>query len=344
MRRLLRQAGRFGLYLVRPRNIAVLVLFAVPSWIALAYARGVSQYGGNLALNLGAEFIGSFIVLVAFSPMLRRAARGQVLEHRRMNFDWYVDRVAAATGRVRVMHTFTRLFERPYDDRFFGYGRALLDRGGAMQVLLLAPDSAAARHRTEALGGRVNVAAMVRANLNALSRFRDQLPPESRERMDVRLYRTSAAVTLYQWDDRALISFLPLGGLSGDTVQLETSIESNLGDFALGQFEDLWEAAIPLDAYLIATLVVGSSARELPYVQVDDVVYVVDELLEAECLGGSPRLAGSVARFRDVDSFRTEVVFADHTKTQLRTLCRDKYDRDGSAFVQLIPTQRNAVP
>src|SRR6188768_3562203 len=98
----------------RSRILAVLVVFAALSATLLWLARGSADYGPNLAMNLGAELIGTLVVIFAITPIIRRAERGRVREHRHLDFGWYIDRVTTATTTIRILHTFTRMLLPPF--------------------------------------------------------------------------------------------------------------------------------------------------------------------------------------------------------------------------------------
>jgi len=85
------------------RSLLVLVIFGLPTAVLLSHATRLADFPQNLALNLGSELVGSFLILFALTPMLRRAQRGQVVEHRRMNFDWFNDRLFSACKQAKIL-------------------------------------------------------------------------------------------------------------------------------------------------------------------------------------------------------------------------------------------------
>ncbi|MFC7761228.1 hypothetical protein ACFQY4_26725 [Catellatospora bangladeshensis] len=107
---------------------------------------------------MGAELVGAIVIFFAVTPIVRRAQQGRVHEHRRLDYDWYTDRVTGARTLVRVLDTFSGLFSRPVDQRFFRAATALLRRRVPIQVLLMDPDSLAAEQRTEELQGTATCA------------------------------------------------------------------------------------------------------------------------------------------------------------------------------------------
>ncbi|HEY7487522.1 MAG TPA: hypothetical protein VH912_23915, partial [Streptosporangiaceae bacterium] len=80
-------------HLLRARPLAAFAVFVAVTAATLLVARGIPQYRQNLALNLAAELVGTFMILFALTPIMRRAQESGVREHRRLDFDWYTDRV-----------------------------------------------------------------------------------------------------------------------------------------------------------------------------------------------------------------------------------------------------------
>lgn len=86
-------------------------------------------------------------------------------------------------------------------------------------------------------------------------------------------------MTLYRWDDRCLVSFLTVGRLSGEGVQLEVAVRSPLGTFVEQRFDELWQQSKPMDRFthLPVTLVDATDGRRAfscRFVYADDAVYV----------------------------------------------------------------------
>jgi hypothetical protein len=322
--------------LLRARTLAALGVFAGLSAAMLLLGRGAAQYEQNLALNLASEFLGAFVILFALTPIVRRAQQGGVREHRRLDFEWYTDRVMAARTTVRVLHTFSRLFAHPYDRRFLKAADALVRRHGRVQILLLDPDSPAAAQRTAELGGHGDVGLQTRRNLRVLDAFRRGLDEGLRRRFEVRLYRAAPSVQIYQWDGRLLASFLPLGRMSGDSVQLEVSVESPLGTFVAERFDELWRQARPIDEYMALRLTVddGAEAREYTsrFVTVDGRHYVAD----AEVLAHLARCRDRVVRALLSGQDYTVDIATDE-ESDVRAVFMEKYDRAEPAFVRLTP-------
>jgi hypothetical protein len=326
-------------HMLSGRSLAVIVIIVVVCGALLLLARGADRYGENLALNVAAEFIGALLIVFALTPMLRRAQQGGVREHRRLDYAWFTDRVATASDRVRVLHTFSRLFAPPYSDRFLAATRTLLRRGGFVHILLMHPDSLAAEQRTAELKGHGDVSAETRRNLRTLDEFRRTLPDDARERCEVRLSTASASVQMYQWDSRLLASFLPVGRLSGDHMQLEVAVDSPLGDFLLERFEELWPDSPTIDDYMRTPVVLRDAAGETAYAA----RYVADagtyHLVDPDLVAHLAR-----ARHHEVTAMigdiahTVDIVDPDAPEAAaVRTPFQAKYGRAERVFVRLVP-------
>lgn len=321
---------------LRARILAAMAIFAALSAALLLAARGAAQYGESLSLNLAAEFLGAFVILFALTPIVRRAQQGGVREHRRIDFEWYTDRVFGARSTVRILHTFSRLLAPPYDRRFLRAAHGLLRRDGRVRILLLDPDSPAADQRTAELGGQDDVGLETRRNLRILDAFRRNLPDGLRQRFEIRLYHAAPSVQIYQWDDRLLASFLPLGRRSGDSAQLEVSVESPLGDFVAERFDELWQQGKPIDEYMTLrlTIVDRVGAREYTsrFVILDGRVYVADERVMAHLASRRDQEVRAVLAHEPERPYTVDVVTEEPA---VRTLFLEKYDRTETAFVRL---------
>ena len=66
---------------------------------------------------------------------------------------------------------------------------------------------------------------------------------------------------MYRWDDRALVSFYPVGKLSGRAGQLEVTVDSPLGSFISNRFQAVWHAAASYQALTPVTVSDGNIER-----------------------------------------------------------------------------------
>lgn len=267
----------------RPRRalvgFGVLTLVAV---VMLVLARVLRGYGSDLMMNLGASLVMVAFGYVIFDPLFEEARKARVEEHVRFDHEGFCAQVAASRHSVSVLETWTGLLEDAYRRPFLHALRAALRGGVAVRILLLDPDSAAAAQRTEELR-HVGVATLIRDNLRHLYRFRGELEPAQQRLLTVRVYDASPSIQLYQWDDKALISFFPIGVRAYDAPQLEAYLASPWGDFVQGRFDELWqhESTRALEEYMTLAVTVRKGRTDLVdraagYVVWDEVGYYLD--------------------------------------------------------------------
>ncbi|MGC5022300.1 hypothetical protein [Micromonospora sp. DT47] len=230
LRRSLRWRGR--------RAAGFLGLLAVSAGL-LTWGRVVTGYNQELLLNIGAS-----IVIVAFSyaivdPLFEEVRRSRVEEHPSFDDAEFSAHVAAAGSTVSIMDIGSHLLEGAGRDRFLRALRTALGNGVLVRVLLLDPDSAAASQRAEEIRP-VNVREVIADNLRRLNEFAESLDAEARARLQVRIYDASPTVHMFQWDDKALISFFPVGVRASAAPHLEVFMASPLGEFVESRFDELW--------------------------------------------------------------------------------------------------------
>jgi hypothetical protein len=344
--RRIRIVRRWLAYWLRPPALAALGLVTAASAILLWKARGINQYAGNLALNVGADLIGAIVTIFVIGPMINRGQQGRVREHRRLDYDWFTDQVLQTPSEVRILDTFTGLLDRPGTVRFLRAAREVVNRRGHVRFLLLDPDSLAAAQRASELSGEpasADLRRRIMRNLRVLDQFHAELDEHLRPHLEVRLYNVSASVTVYRWGDRALVSFLPVGRLSGEGTQLEIAVGSPLGEFVGVRFDELWRHAKPLSDFMTMRFQLSDSStptREYAaqFVTMGDHYFVTDPQILAHlasCRDGSLRakVAGNPA-----PEYLLDVVAAESDlHSSLVTHYQEKYHAPGQAFVRLRP-------
>jgi hypothetical protein len=336
---------------LRPKVLVALGLIIVLAGVLLWRSFGIPQYGENLALNLGADLIGAIVVIFVISPLITRAQHGRVREHRRLDYDWFTDQVMHATSDVRVLDTFSGLLDRPGTARFLRAVRDALARHAYVKILLIDPDSLAAAQRASELGNdkHADVRREVMRNLKVLERFTRELDERVRSRFEVRLYSASAAVTLYRWDDRALVSFLPIGRLSGDGTQLEITTGSPLGTFVGERFDELWSHGKPLARFiaLAFTLTDGRGPARpynTPFVRVGDHYFVTDPQVLAELALSRDGGLRATLDYHPTLSYELDVLIGESDlHSSVIAHYEEKYERPGRAFVRLRPAPAPAA-
>lgn len=223
----------------RRRQITLATVLGVGGVVLLVAGRGVSGYGQEILVNLGASLIMVALTFVVFDPIFEDLRRNAVEEHRTLNQDQLVDQIAIARGEVAIMETWTGLLEESHRERFLTALTAALGNGVEVRILLLDPDSAAAAQRAEELR-HTQVPLLITDNLRHLYHLRRHLDPLTARQLQVRVYDASPSIQLYRWDEKAFISFFPVGVRAYDARQIEAFMASPLGEFVAGRFEELW--------------------------------------------------------------------------------------------------------
>ncbi|TDB99732.1 hypothetical protein E1091_06295 [Micromonospora fluostatini] len=251
--------------------------------VILLTAWRTTGFLSDLLLNVGSSVVLAAISYLIFDPLFEEARRARVQEHLSFDQQAFVSHLRRSRRHIRILDTWTILLEDRHRQATLDAVTAALRGGAVVQVLLLDPDCRAAHQRSEELEQQgVNVPAQIRTNLRHLSAFHAKLPVEERHRFQVRIYDASPSIQLYQWDDRGLISFFPVGKLSFNVSQLEVDMDSPWGAFVHARFEELWkhdQATVPLAQYWTITVVLRFQDADVaeiqaPYVVADGEHYV----------------------------------------------------------------------
>ncbi len=180
------------------------------------------------------------------------APRGRTLDFGRLPTDQILQRISRAERSVRILDTSSILIGQDGDEAgaeaFVRAALESLERGATIKILLLAPTTSAARARAKEIRD-THFDQMVERNIQRLRYLASLLPSRGidPDRLRVRLYDQLPEISVHQLDDRVLVGFLPYRRRSSMTSQLETERHSELGVYAVGQFEQLWNRARPLD-------------------------------------------------------------------------------------------------
>jgi hypothetical protein len=344
-----RLARAFRSLIRRPGWLVVMALgLAVAAALLVYGVAGISDGLPNMALNLGTSMLGALITVAIIGPIIRYVQEGTVREHSRLDYGWFTDQVNDAERQVQILTTFSNLLDHAVTERFFRAVRAVLGRRAYVRILLLNPRSLAADVRQKELtegNTRLSVQREIMGNLRRLAKFAAALNDDERERFEVRLYDASASITLYRWDDRALVSFLPIGRFSELGTQLEVTMRSPLGEFLEQRFQELWHDRATLGMVDIMELPVTlvedeHTARQLvaPYVEHESICYVV----HAELLAAMARRPVSLRAFlRDATAVLHDLVIVDGNDRDLHGILVsafvEKYDARANVFVGLRP-------
>ena len=180
------------------------------------------------------------------------APRGRTLDFDRLPTGQLLDRLAGAGRSVRILDTSSILIGQDGDEaeaeEFTRAALRAMTNGASIKILLLAPTTSAARERAKEIRD-TDFDQMVERNIQRLRHLAARLPANGidPDRLRVRLYDQLPEISVHQMDDRVLVGFLPYRRRSSMTSQLETERHSELGVYAVGQFEQLWNRARPLD-------------------------------------------------------------------------------------------------
>ncbi|WP_432836698.1 DUF5919 domain-containing protein [Dactylosporangium sp. CA-092794] len=333
----------------RPGWVLVLILGLLVSGGLLGYGATHTQDGvANAALNAGTSMLGALITVAIIGPIIRYVQEGTVREHGRLDYAWFSEQVATATQHVQILTTFSNVLDHAATDAFLRGVRTALSRGARVRILLLNPGSIAADLRQQELEGgdvRLSVQREIMRNLRRLSRFTADLGERERSGFEVRLYDASASITLYRWDDRALVSFLPIGRFSELGAQLEVTMRSPLGEFIQQRFDELWgsRTTVGMAEFLDLTVTLVEdehTARQLQarYVEHEGDCYVI----HTEILAAMARRPARLQVFLRGDPSRLHDLFiVDSQDPELHQLLQlafvEKYDVQAHAFVGLRP-------
>jgi hypothetical protein len=257
-----------------------------------------------------------------FDPLFEELRRSRVEEHPMFDHAEFSSHAASATDLVAVMDTGNHMLEGASRQRFLVALRSALGNGAVVRILLLDPDSAAAAQRTEEIAP-VDVGRVIRDNLRHLHAFAATCDPGARQRFQVRIYDASPSIQMFRWDDKALISFFPIGIRASAAPHLEVYLASPLGEFVQSRFDELWRHTSTRDLADYLTIRVAVSHDDavlrdcdVPFVRWGDCCFVdgapmIDqladhgsaglEILAARPLAVDGRL-GTAFRFARVDA------------------------------------------
>lgn len=228
----------------RTRYFVILVVLGAMSALLLGMARyASSSFTQNLFVDLGAGLMAVIATFFVLNPLFEQVRTSNTQEHPKLDQTRYIAHVADSRKIVRILETWTPLLNDLHREDFLRAVTEALKNGAKIEILLLNPDSRAAEQRTDELSDELqgeDARKAIMENLCYLHRYRTDDLTERSDDLSVRIYSGWPPVQLYQWDDKAFLSFFPIGKRSEDTPQLETSIEMPWGDFVKRKFEELW--------------------------------------------------------------------------------------------------------
>jgi hypothetical protein len=242
--------------------------------------------------------------------LMRPASRAAVPKDRTVEFDrlplsQILEWLAEARRSVRILDTSSILIGQNGDEAqaraFTAAALRALGNGATVRILLLAPTTSAALERAQEIRDQ-RFDLMVERNIERLRFLAAQLPEHGiePERLQVRLYDQLPVISVHQIDDRVMAGFLPYRRRSSATSQYESQRHSDLGEFAVDQFQRLWQRARPLSGLRYLTLWPSPTASGVKLLvrawQVRRVWYVAsarveDLIARAQPASGEPAVA-----------------------------------------------------
>jgi hypothetical protein len=325
------------------QNMAVFIGLTVVAALLLGLGRGIDQYSQNIAINVGADLVGAIVTIFVIMPILSRATEGRVREHSRLDYGWYVDRVAGSTSTVRILDTYSNLLDGPHTQDFFQAVKRALQRQAIVQILLLDPDSSPATPRGHQLDDP-DTYREIMSNLRILHHFRNtELPLSLRNKFRVHVYQAPPLVTMYRWDDKAMVSFPSPSKFFSQGAQLEVTISSPLGEFANKQFNALWNAGTDLERFMYLPVTLAgldiADSHLVEFVTLNNRIYLGSFRLIAQIVR---RGTGPARAYLDYDRQKfNEFTMVDDTQAELHAALNDrfhdKYGHSHEVFINLEP-------
>jgi hypothetical protein len=262
-----RRVGGLGRIVRRRRRqllgFTLLIILAAAVLGSAAWA-DEGTYLHEVLVNVGASVVIVAMSYAIFDPIFEEIRRARVQEQPYFDDVSFCDNVGRATREVRIMDTCNHMLEGPNRTALLGALSEAARRRASVRILLLDPDSIAAQHRAREISP-VNVRNAIMENLRYLHECRELLPPDAQERFQVRIYNALPSIQFFQHDFRALVAFFPPGGRASSSPHLEVAIETSLGEFVSGRFDDLWDHARTrsLDAWRLIDVIVWNEERRL---------------------------------------------------------------------------------
>lgn len=260
--------------------LALLILGLAAGAVVTGFTHG---FWPNLLLNSAGDMIGGMIILLMIEPIVSRAAV-QIRQHPHLDFRLFARRITAAEREIRVLDTYSGLFDTTNGLRSLPALHAAVLRGVHVKVLLMSPATDASRLRQEQLEASypgLSIDGQIHNNISALGTLEQQLasamrqlgapnpiptlgdsedtgvyparPPAPADEtaapigsFELRLYSVAAPFTLYQRDDTLLFALLPAYQFAHDAPQLEISAGSLTGIQIIEKYDELWDDARPV--------------------------------------------------------------------------------------------------
>jgi hypothetical protein len=268
----------FWAFLQRRRYYGVIAAGLVVVIVVLLWvSRSLTDYGKNLSLNLGADLIGTLVVLFVIAPFMGRAERSHEAVLERFDHRGFIRQAGDARHRIVILELWADLLQGGYKAPFLDALRQALAQDVDVRMLILDPDARAAEQRADDLLQQTDVVDNILDNLRVLHEFQRDLPERVRGNFEVRVYSALPPVQMYRVDDHLIVSFYPVNVTSWNAAQYQTSPQAQLGTFVTTKFDELWEARSTrtLDQFRKVTLEVdGGRSYRVRFVATGGRTYV----------------------------------------------------------------------
>jgi hypothetical protein len=154
--------------------LAVLIAGLALGAVATGFTHGFLP---NLLLNAAGDMLGGMVILLMIEPIVSRAAV-QIRQHAHLDFRLFARRIGQAEREIRVLDTFSGLFDNVNGPRALpGLQEAVL-RGVNVKVLLMSPATDASRLRQEQLDPAypgLTIDSQIHNNISALDTMEQML-------------------------------------------------------------------------------------------------------------------------------------------------------------------------
>lgn len=154
--------------------LAVLIAGLALGAVATGFTHGFLP---NLLLNAAGDMLGGMVILLMIEPIVSRAAV-QIRQHAHLDFRLFARRIGQAEREIRVLDTFSGLFDNVNGPRALpGLQEAVL-RGVNVKVLLMSPATDASRLRQEQLDPvypGLTIDSQIHNNISALGTMEQML-------------------------------------------------------------------------------------------------------------------------------------------------------------------------
>jgi hypothetical protein len=241
----------------------VLVVATASSLVLLGAAGDLRENLPAILVNMGTGILGAVLTFLLLNQFLPTIINADGRQKQGISYQEFASHVRTSRKRVRILSTF--VYPLTSHPSYQAERKALVDalnhaiqgQGDLeVQVLLLDPFSDAAKQRDEERTDD-DVILRIQENLSELHHLkRDRYYGQAFSKIQVKLYDRLPPLSIFQWDDRASMSFYPRYEVIHKTSRFEFAMDTPLGVFMRDTFENVWQdvKTIDLDDYMYLTI------------------------------------------------------------------------------------------